>query len=112
MLVQASAEVGGEIHDRVDDQFPRTIVRSNGEPGAVTSAQNEFAFHRLLPPVNLLVNPGCLKLNISAFVLNDEISVPQSKLAGPFKLHFGNRGIGTGSDLEVVFQMSLIAVEN
>ena len=112
MLVQASAKVGGEIYDRVDDKFTRAIIRSNGEPGAIGSAQNEFASHHLLPPADLLVNPRSLQLNISVFVLDDQISVLQCKVPSPLKLHLGRSGIRTGSYLEVIFQMSLVPVEN
>jgi len=42
----------------------------------------------------------------------DQVSILQIEFSRAIKLQFGLRGIGARSDLEVVFQLALLAVEN
>ena len=91
VLVPAAAEISRESQDRIDHQFARVIVGSDSESRPVCAAQNEAAFHRLLPSRDLLIYPRSLEPHAAALPLDHQRPVFHLQLFCAVEFELGLR---------------------
>src|SRR5579864_2357458 len=87
------------------------VVGSDGESRARCAAQNEAAFDRLPLASDLLIDPRSLEPHAAALALNNQGTILHPQVFCALELEFGLLRVGAGCDLEVIFQLSLISVE-
>src|SRR5208283_1379237 len=73
---------------------------------------NESAFYWQPTPGDLLIEARSLESGVAVLALDQESAVLQLKELGAVEFEFGLRGVGARRDLEVIFEASLVAVED